>query len=309
MYEAKHLEAFAALARTMHFGRAAKSLGISKSAMSEHIRLLEEDVGGPLVVRSNRTVSLTALGETFLPDAVGLLKLMNNAKAHCRALLGSNAGKLRLGVEPSSVGGGLFSRILRAAAEKFPGLDLEISEGSPVQLLDDLLGRRIDCMVSLTLGLECGDDLFSIPLLALRAMLIAPKSIPLADAAGNLRREALAGLPFSLFINSARMPHRINAIFGFEGSRLVLEPTLLLMLESVNAGNAFSVIPETDTGMLGSNTQSLPLPGMMFGVRAVRLAGTRSPVVSAFFGMLRELCPESAYRKTVRRIRSGSRLD
>jgi hypothetical protein len=48
---------------------------------------------------------------------------------------------------------------------------------------------------------------------------------------------------------------------------------------------------------------------MMFEVRAVRLAGNRSPVVKAFFGMLRELCPESAYRESVRRIRSSSRLD
>ncbi|MFU0841873.1 MAG: hypothetical protein ACFWTZ_04590 [Burkholderia sp.] len=309
MYEAKHLEAFAALARTMHFGKAAKALGISKSALSEHIRLLESEVGGPLVVRSNRTVSLTALGKTFLPDAEGLLKLMNEAKAHCNALLSRNAGKIRLGVDPSSVSGGLFSRILSTASEKFPDLQIEVSEGSPMQLLDNLIAKRIDCMVSLLLGLECGDNLFSIPLLALRAMLIAPKGIALTDASGKLRRETLSGIPYSLFIDSSKIPRRINAIFGFGDSPTVMHPTVLLMLDSVNSGQSFSIIPESDLCLTGSGTQSQPLPGMMFEVRAVRLAGNRSPVIKAFFGMLRELCPESAYRESVRRIRSSSRLD
>jgi hypothetical protein len=88
-----------------------------------------------------------------------------------------------------------------------------------------------------------------------------------------------------------------------------MHSTVLLMLNSVNYGESFSVIPESDLSLTGSGTQSLPLPGMMFEVRAVRLAGNRSPVVKAFFGMLRELCPESAYRESVRRIRSSSRLD
>lgn len=53
MFDLKHLQAFVVLADRMHFGRAAKLLGISQSTLSTQIRLLEEELGGAVVNRSN----------------------------------------------------------------------------------------------------------------------------------------------------------------------------------------------------------------------------------------------------------------
>ena len=49
MFEPRHLKAYLALVKCMHFGRAAEMLGISQPTLSQQIRMLEEAVGAPLI--------------------------------------------------------------------------------------------------------------------------------------------------------------------------------------------------------------------------------------------------------------------
>ena len=64
MFEPRHLKAYLALVKCMHFGRAAEMLGISQPTLSQQIRMLEEAVGAPLINRSNRTMELTPVGRS-----------------------------------------------------------------------------------------------------------------------------------------------------------------------------------------------------------------------------------------------------
>ncbi|MCR6487425.1 LysR family transcriptional regulator [Amycolatopsis sp. OK19-0408] len=57
---------FVTVADELHFGRAAAKLFISQPTLSKQIRKLEADVGGPLLQRDSRHVTLTARGERFL---------------------------------------------------------------------------------------------------------------------------------------------------------------------------------------------------------------------------------------------------
>ncbi len=69
----RQLRAFMAVARNRSFVAAAKELFISASALSETIRLLEEDVGVRLLDRTTRSVERTAAGEEFFDDVAKLL--------------------------------------------------------------------------------------------------------------------------------------------------------------------------------------------------------------------------------------------
>ncbi|WP_197722120.1 LysR family transcriptional regulator [Sulfuriflexus mobilis] len=60
------LLAFAAVAEKGSFTRAAEVLGVTKSAVSQQISLLEEELGIRVLNRTTRGVSLTALGESLL---------------------------------------------------------------------------------------------------------------------------------------------------------------------------------------------------------------------------------------------------
>src|SRR2546423_13728784 len=67
--ELRHLTALEAVSRTGSFGRAAKSLGYTQSAVSQQIAALERIVGARLVERPGgpRPVSLTEAGEPLPP--------------------------------------------------------------------------------------------------------------------------------------------------------------------------------------------------------------------------------------------------
>jgi DNA-binding transcriptional LysR family regulator len=65
----RHLRYFVAVAETGHFGRAAQQLHIVQPALSMQIRALEEEIGGPLLVRTSRRVELTEAGELLLVEA------------------------------------------------------------------------------------------------------------------------------------------------------------------------------------------------------------------------------------------------
>lgn len=56
------LRYFYTVAQTLNFTKAAEQLYISQSAVSRHMKELEEDFGVPLFVRTNRDLILTDAG-------------------------------------------------------------------------------------------------------------------------------------------------------------------------------------------------------------------------------------------------------
>ncbi|WP_110667321.1 LysR substrate-binding domain-containing protein [Salinicola halophilus] len=62
------LQAFESAARTLSFTEAGRELGVTQSAISQRIRLLEDRVGQPLFVRYPRSLALTPAGQAWLPS-------------------------------------------------------------------------------------------------------------------------------------------------------------------------------------------------------------------------------------------------
>ena len=60
------LDAFLALAKTLHFSKAAESVHITQSALSHRIRNLEEELGLTLVIRQTKDIRLTDAGTRLL---------------------------------------------------------------------------------------------------------------------------------------------------------------------------------------------------------------------------------------------------
>ena len=58
----RHIQAFLALVEEKHFGKAAKRIHVTQSAFSMQIKALEEEIGAPLFIRTNRNVELTEVG-------------------------------------------------------------------------------------------------------------------------------------------------------------------------------------------------------------------------------------------------------
>ncbi|MCW5705070.1 MAG: LysR family transcriptional regulator, partial [Bradyrhizobium sp.] len=97
----RQLRYFDALARHGHFGRAAEACSISQPALSMQIKEMEETLGGVLLERSARQVTLTRLGEELVERARDILRSVDELGDFARASRDRFAGRLRIGMIPT----------------------------------------------------------------------------------------------------------------------------------------------------------------------------------------------------------------
>lgn len=81
-----HLRSIVAIADAGGFGRAATTLHVSQSTVSQHVRLLEKAIGRPVVERQGRGTRFTADGERLLGEARRILAVHDDALARLDAL-------------------------------------------------------------------------------------------------------------------------------------------------------------------------------------------------------------------------------
>ena len=92
------LSVFALVAEEKSFRGAADRLGVTRSAVSQTMRRLEEKLGIALVQRTTRSVSLTEAGERLHADIAPALADMRAALEATGTLRGRPRGRLRLAV-------------------------------------------------------------------------------------------------------------------------------------------------------------------------------------------------------------------
>lgn len=97
MIETRLIRQFVAVAEELNFHRAAERLNMSQPPLSQAIRKLEADIGSPLFVRTNRSVTLTPAGHAFLATARQVLAELDQGVAHARRVAEGIAGRLALG--------------------------------------------------------------------------------------------------------------------------------------------------------------------------------------------------------------------
>ena len=69
----EYLKYFAELAKTQHYGQAAKALNISQPGLSHAIKTLEEEYGVPLFQKEGRNVSLSQYGKELMKEVEEIL--------------------------------------------------------------------------------------------------------------------------------------------------------------------------------------------------------------------------------------------
>ncbi|MGE7367675.1 LysR family transcriptional regulator [Neorhizobium sp. NPDC001467] len=120
------LAVFALVAEEKSFRAAADRLGVTRSAVSQTIRRLEETLGVALVSRTTRSVSLTEAGERLYAQAAPALSDMRGALDNTADSRDLPRGRLNLAV--SSIAEGFLSGPLLAAfAEQNPDVRLHIT--------------------------------------------------------------------------------------------------------------------------------------------------------------------------------------
>lgn len=142
--ELRHLRYFVVLAEELHFGRAARRLGISQPPLSQQIRALEDELGAALLMRTSRRAELTEAGRLFLREARKTLAQAERSGEIARRAQRGEIGELNIGFTPSAPLTRDFRAIVHAFGLAFPAVRLTFQELSTRQQIEALLGGQID---------------------------------------------------------------------------------------------------------------------------------------------------------------------
>ncbi len=165
MHHINQFKSVLALTHYRHFGRAASSIGLTQSALSQNIRKLEEFYGVTLFERRNHQVSLTAYGKVVHNTAKLTLDAIQNTQREIQLLQNLSTGHLKVSADPyvaSSLLAPALSRLLKA----HPRLRFTSTNISWEQAQEQLLNDEIDIYFGIlpdAISSELTLDLLDIP--------------------------------------------------------------------------------------------------------------------------------------------------
>ena len=120
---------FRTVARLGSVSAAARELGWTQPAVSQHLRALEQEVGAPVFLRGATGVTINEAGERLLKYADSIASAMQSAEADLEELV-SGAGTVRLAAFPSAMAD-LVPAAIGLIAERWPGIRVRVTELEP----------------------------------------------------------------------------------------------------------------------------------------------------------------------------------
>ncbi|MBO1113835.1 LysR substrate-binding domain-containing protein [Bordetella petrii] len=165
--------------KTLEIGsltHAAQALHIAQSALSRHMRNLEDELGVRLLNRSKQGVEATPQGALLLEHGRNILRQFEQARQEVMSLGAEPFGQVVLGI-PATVSPILIRPLLEAVGQAMPKVVLRIIEGMSGHLLEWLHSGRLDIAV-----------LFDVmPKAGLNTAVIGQEAIYLVGAAGKFK--------------------------------------------------------------------------------------------------------------------------
>ena len=142
----KQLRYFVALAETGHFGRAAEASFVSQSAFSNAIREFETLLDAQLVDRTNRNVTITALGQQIAVQARLCLQDINALVEMAGGQQQPLTGELRLGVIPT-IAPFILPKALPRLRKAYPDLKLYLIEDQTQRVVERMMDGELDVLL------------------------------------------------------------------------------------------------------------------------------------------------------------------
>jgi DNA-binding transcriptional LysR family regulator len=179
-FEVKQLRHFLSVVDEGSITRAAKVQHITQPALTRSIRNLEERVGGPLLVRSSRSIALTEAGETLYRYAQLITSQAELAMSDVRSIARGEKGHVHIGIG-SLFAPALIRHLIPDISERFPGLHLRITEGFFEDLVQGMTRGDIDVVVSNLPPGTVPRDVIMKPIFNVRTEFVAGAAHPLAQ--------------------------------------------------------------------------------------------------------------------------------
>jgi len=143
----RQIEYLQAVVEHGSFYAAAEVCHVSQSAVSQQIKKLEEELGVQLLLRHNRTFSLTPAGEYFYRKSLIIRSDLEQLIRQTKRIDRKDGTVLRLGYY-KGYHGNEFSEAVALFSEKYPGVEISIMSGSHEDLYHALEKDQTDLVLN-----------------------------------------------------------------------------------------------------------------------------------------------------------------
>ena len=135
---------FLALARTLHFTRAAEQCNVTQPALTKAVQKLEQELGGALIHRERHLTQLTELGKMVLPTLEKIFAAAEAVRLQARGYQKKTIAPLKIGLVPS-VSAALIAELLAELARIIPDLRSRSARGGCRRARCHAFGWRDQC--------------------------------------------------------------------------------------------------------------------------------------------------------------------
>jgi DNA-binding transcriptional LysR family regulator len=253
------------------FTRAAARMHVAQPSLSQQIRALEEELGGPLIERLPRAIRLTQAGKAFLPEARATVLSAERAARAARSAMKLEGGELEIATV-RSIAVGILPRTIQLWHERHPSVSIRLRE----YIHRDALAAAVRSGVGdIAIGPRPPD--WSGPIAPLgyeEFVVVLPPRDPLASGRGGLPLERLADREWVLF-----PPHHgLSELVATACGRAGFQPRESVRTEQVEAAARLAAV--------GLGPTLVPRNMVPAGLDAAAL-GTEPPVVRELVAFVR----------------------
>ena len=290
--EIRHLRVFLAVVETGAHTRAARSLGISQSTVSETLSALERTLGTALLRKTSKGATLTPSGETLLPYAREILALTGQVVTELAKVSTHVSGTLVVAAVESISAYVLPSR-LAALRVQWPKARIEVVTASCPEIRESVAAGKSDVGFVIEADTDADEDDTILArgrllLLASPSHLLARRGVtPDALLRGDVYTSDVAGDYIQMlrhYLEAAQVaPLRTQSLGNVEG----VKRGVLAGGDALGLLPAHAVTRELEEGVLAEVTMTPPLPRLV--MRAVFPPGhATSPMVDELVASLRD---------------------
>ena len=265
--DTKRLTYFCTIVEQGQISRAARILNMSQPPLSQRLKELEDELGGPLILREGHTWQVTEAGRVLYERARHLLDQLTEIPAEVKNLMDGSAGTIRIGASSTCVS--TFLKKLPGLQERFPKVSFNLLVSDSNELEDAVASRDVDFALLL---LPVQGEAYTLHLLPEDTFsVVLPTRLASPGLPATLRVEDLQGLPLiccSRWEGGGTFDHLARA---FQERQLT--PHIVLRTPDVRTGlaclfrgaQAAAILPtnEIPTDMVaGFQVHALDLPAM-----------------------------------------------
>ena len=291
--ELRHLRYFIAVAEELHFGRAAKRLGISQPPLSQQIKLLEEEIDVNLLKRTKRQVLLTPAGEVFLGEARKSIAQAEHAIRAAQRTARGEIGHLAVGFVSSAVYGKV-PYIFNLMRRRYPGVSLILQDLTSEEQVAALKLNRID--VGLVRPPVVDAESLIMQVIWSEALMVAlPEGNPLTRkkeiGIEELADESFIQIPRHVAPGFYDQCIRICARAGFSPKIVQEARTTPTIVSLIAGGMGVSILPASLLSLQRSGVvyRSLKMPAPTTDMAVVWRPEDESPTLRSFLEIVREV--------------------